>query len=381
MGHVVRWKPVGDSWLKVCVHNSLPLTNREHELSVAQDARCRESIRRTLRSLAGSANMSLSLLEDLSRSDLLEILALPSEHQVGLMDSCQTCPEVAAVRGFDVVGGQVSLEDPMLFVSWLMTNLRAVETKNVLTEADVSSRIHRFQQLFLPRREGDNHNTLCTAVGFIPGRWNTRGESTVACDALRWSTEVWDFSCRSPPLLHLDHSPSAIIGDLHSYSHDNMDLLVISVFFKHKRTGFYVEVGAMDGVAASHTLALDRCLGWQGLLVEASRCAECGLKQNRPDALVEAAAVCGASRPGGGWMSVADDGEVAPFCTPFLGWSVADSSRSPCLKESQVDRRRCTTLAEIFRKHAIDRVDWLVIDVESSSLFALESIDYRCEIE
>lgn len=53
MGHVVRWKPVGDSWLKVCMHNSLPLTNREKELSVAQDARCRESIRLTLRSLAG----------------------------------------------------------------------------------------------------------------------------------------------------------------------------------------------------------------------------------------------------------------------------------------------------------------------------------------
>ena len=171
---------------------------------MAQDARCRESNRRTLRSLVGSENMSLSLLEDLSRSDLLEILALPSEQQVDLMDSCRTCPEVASVRGFDVVSGQVSLEDPMLFVSWLMTNLRAAETKNVLTEADVASRIHLFQQMFPPRWEGDNHNILCSPVGFIPGRWNTRGENTVECDALRWSTEVWDFSFRSPPLLHRD---------------------------------------------------------------------------------------------------------------------------------------------------------------------------------
>jgi hypothetical protein len=38
-GHAVRWKPVGDTWLKVCMDNLLPLMDLEQALSVAQEAR------------------------------------------------------------------------------------------------------------------------------------------------------------------------------------------------------------------------------------------------------------------------------------------------------------------------------------------------------
>ena len=40
-------------------------------------------------------------------------------------------------------------------------------------------------------------------------------------------------------------------------------------FFAEKRNGVYVELGAVDGVRFSNTLALHTCRDWTGVLVEA----------------------------------------------------------------------------------------------------------------
>ena len=41
-------------------------------------------------------------------------------------------------------------------------------------------------------------------------------------------------------------------------------------FFAEKRNGVYVELGAVDGVRFSNTLALHTCRDWTGVLVEAN---------------------------------------------------------------------------------------------------------------
>jgi Methyltransferase FkbM domain len=57
------------------------------------------------------------------------------------------------------------------------------------------------------------------------------------------------------------------------------------------RRGFFVEVGANDGVSQSNTAYYERYLGWQGILIEpvpelAARC-----RMNRPNAIVEQCAL------------------------------------------------------------------------------------------
>ncbi|KOX67975.1 hypothetical protein WN51_08011 [Melipona quadrifasciata] len=44
---------------------------------------------------------------------------------------------------------------------------------------------------------------------------------------------------------------------------------VIQEILKNKKNGFFVECGAYDGETRSNTLALERYLGWDGLLIEA----------------------------------------------------------------------------------------------------------------
>ena len=43
----------------------------------------------------------------------------------------------------------------------------------------------------------------------------------------------------------------------------------MKVFFLPQKNGFYIECGALDGVARSNSLSLERQLGWEGILIEA----------------------------------------------------------------------------------------------------------------
>lgn len=42
----------------------------------------------------------------------------------------------------------------------------------------------------------------------------------------------------------------------------------VANFFKNKTGGIFIEAGANDGIGGTHTLYLERVLGWTGLLVE-----------------------------------------------------------------------------------------------------------------
>ena len=46
------------------------------------------------------------------------------------------------------------------------------------------------------------------------------------------------------------------------------DRHVINTIYNHKRDGFFVEIGAYDGVESSNTYAMEKGYGWKGLCVE-----------------------------------------------------------------------------------------------------------------
>lgn len=61
----------------------------------------------------------------------------------------------------------------------------------------------------------------------------------------------------------------SFIGRPNSYSLLNLDTIIMTMF-KKKKNGFYVELGANDGLRQSNTLKLERELNWRGVLVEPS---------------------------------------------------------------------------------------------------------------
>ena len=65
-----------------------------------------------------------------------------------------------------------------------------------------------------------------------------------------------------------------------SNSQNLQDLFFIWELNK-KKNGFFVEIGACDGVLFSNTLLLERNYGWNGILVEPARCWHEKLRNNR----------------------------------------------------------------------------------------------------
>jgi len=161
-----------------------------------------------------------------------------------------------------------------------------------------------------------------------------------------------------------------------SYGLDQLDLkLALYVKFAG---GFFVEAGANDGVTQSNTALLARYRGWRGLLVEpvpeiAARC-----RAQRPESIVEQAALVA---PDHGSPTVAM--RYANLMSLVCGARgsdaadrehVAEGERLQGLSsyELEVPAR---TLSEILDAHRVRHVDLLSLDLEGYEPAALRGLD------
>lgn len=67
------------------------------------------------------------------------------------------------------------------------------------------------------------------------------------------------------------------------YSQLGEDKILNEKYFKNKRNGFFIELGAMDGVTYSNTLFFEQQLGWNGVLIEPQKLMYDYLVRNRPN--------------------------------------------------------------------------------------------------
>lgn len=68
-----------------------------------------------------------------------------------------------------------------------------------------------------------------------------------------------------------------------SYSQLGQDLKVLN-FYKQKRNGYFVEIGASDGIDLSNTYLLEKEFGWKGICAEPIPNKFLRLVHNRPNA-------------------------------------------------------------------------------------------------
>ncbi|MEX2188421.1 MAG: FkbM family methyltransferase [Pirellulales bacterium] len=143
--------------------------------------------------------------------------------------------------------------------------------------------------------------------------------------------------------------------------------------------GFFVEAGANDGVTQSNTLLLERDHGWRGLLVEPIAALAQRCRANRPQCLVENAALVP--------LGFADKSIEMTYCNLM---SQVKGAMKSAAEEAEHLRRGSAcqnletyklsvparTLSAILDKHAVERVDLLSLDVEGFELAALCGIDF-----
>lgn len=156
------------------------------------------------------------------------------------------------------------------------------------------------------------------------------------------------------------------------YSQHGEDFL-LNEMFKDKETGFFVEVGCIDGRRFSNTLTFEE-RGWRGICIEAHSGYIELLKKNRPNSIV---VHCAAAEV---------DEENATFYANARGsLSTLDASREALWREKYsefftgfekqlVSKRR---LDSIFDDYGVKEIDILSLDIEGYEVEALKGIDFK----
>ncbi len=65
------------------------------------------------------------------------------------------------------------------------------------------------------------------------------------------------------------------------FSEAGQDMLVKDNFFKNQKSGFFIEIGAFDGIEGSNCYHFEKFMNWQGIAIEASPLQFEKLKKNR----------------------------------------------------------------------------------------------------
>jgi FkbM family methyltransferase len=152
------------------------------------------------------------------------------------------------------------------------------------------------------------------------------------------------------------------------------DLQIISWFFTEDGltgSGVYFEIGAVDGMTFSNTAALEKCLSWRGILIEASAKAKLIPKYRSSETnVILNSAVC---KHDGGKVAFTADAGITSGRPEFM----SDAHRSAFHKGSIATIEvPCAPLSSIFKQHSIVHIDFWSLDVEGGELSVLETVDF-----
>ena len=156
------------------------------------------------------------------------------------------------------------------------------------------------------------------------------------------------------------------------FSEAGQDMLVKDNFFKNKKSGFFVEIGAYDGIDGSNCYHFEKFMNWEGIAVEASPLQFEKLKKNRNCKLINLAL--------GSENKQVEFYEVAEGFTQMSGInnlnfqnSFQRIKKNSNSKINKIDIE-CKTFDKLIPDDQI--IDLISIDIEGNELDVLKSIDF-----
>lgn len=152
---------------------------------------------------------------------------------------------------------------------------------------------------------------------------------------------------------------------------DNQDFFVLDLL-NYKKNGFFVDLGASDGVTASNTFLLEKFYKWEGICVDPNPVTIKSLSGARDSHICDLAV----------WES---SGQVLPFRylkdqTEFYGWNLrAGLNETVVGLDSRFGTYNVFTISlndllELY--NAPYEIDYISMDLEGSELNVLRSFDF-----
>lgn len=167
------------------------------------------------------------------------------------------------------------------------------------------------------------------------------------------------------------------------FSQFGQDQYVFENFFKEKRGGVFVDIGAHDGINLSNTCFFERSMGWTGICIEPIPEVFAQLRANRNCICVQGC--------------IYDKSDTASFLRargyPEMLSGIISNYDPKHLKRirDEVERHggsveiidvKCYPLTQLLLDHHLHHIDYLSIDTEGGEMAILQSIDFsKIEIE
>jgi len=161
------------------------------------------------------------------------------------------------------------------------------------------------------------------------------------------------------------------------YSQYNQDKILNTRIFKNKKNGFFIDIGAHDGITYSNSYFFEKELEWTGICVEPNPSVFKQLQKNRKCTLINKPA----------WI----ENKKEVFFT-ITGHSemlsgLYDTYHPKHLKriKSEIDdlnqkfeitEVECFDLNEYLIKNSINNIDFISLDTEGSEFKILKNIDF-----
>ena len=140
---------------------------------------------------------------------------------------------------------------------------------------------------------------------------------------------------------------------------------------RSKRNGFFVELGACDGLYLSNTLFFERSMGWKGVLIEPNDNYFAQLQRNR---------TCHTCND----LVFSKEGERVQFAHDDAVSAIINQDMGPWTRTSNVTIKTTNTLGNILDRYGAPSViDYLSLDVEGQEYeilktFPFDKYAFRC---
>jgi FkbM family methyltransferase len=162
------------------------------------------------------------------------------------------------------------------------------------------------------------------------------------------------------------------------YSQMGQDQFIYERFFKQKRNGIFVDIGAHDGESFSNTKFLEKYLGWSGICVEPIPEIYERLKSNRSctciqGCITEKSGPVAFARVHG--YSEMLSGVVSNYHPSHINRINAEINTHGGKIEAITVKGY--NLTQLLLDHNIRHVDYLSLDIEGGELAILKSIDFK----